>query len=85
MNDRMTGQARADTGFGPLAGRTAIEVLDQGDNSVVISFRCGHTPVVLALAGANYHAFVRACIDKASPQYQEKLNTRLDAVIEGAA
>ncbi len=78
--DRITGQAKAETGFGPLAGRTAIEVLDQGDNSIVISFRCGHTPVILALAGANYHNFVRACIDKASPQYQEQFNARLEGV-----
>ena len=82
---RITGQAKAETQFGPLAGRTVVEILDQGDNSIVITFRCGHTPVLLALAGQHYHDFVRAVIDKASPQMAEKHNQRLAEVIEGAA
>ena len=82
---RLTGFAKAETQFGPLAGRTTIEITDQGDNSVVITFRCGHTPVLLALAGQHYHDFIRAVIDKASPQMAEQHNQRLADVIEGAA
>lgn len=76
--DRITGFAKADTAFGPMAGRTAVEIHDQGNNSVVITFRCGPTPVMLSLAGQHYHDFVRAVIAKASPHSQELLNKRLE-------
>ena len=82
---RLTGFAKADTQFGPLAGRTNIEITDQGQDSVNITFRCGTTPVMLSCAGANYLNLVRALIEKASPHQQELLNERLAEVLGSVA
>jgi hypothetical protein len=79
------GFAKAETPFGPLSGHTHIEVTDAGNDSAVIDFRCGHTPVRLVVAGANYLDLVRALIDKASPHRREELNDRLEHVLEAIA
>lgn len=79
------GFAKAETPFGPLSGHTHINVSDAGDDSAVIDFRCGHTPVRLVVAGANYLDLVRALIDKASPQRREELSDRLEHVLEATA
>ena len=79
------GFAKAETPFGPLSGHTHIEVTDQGKDSAVIDFRCGHTPVRLVVAGGNYLDLVRALIDKASPHRREELNDRLEHVLKATA
>ena len=79
------GFAKAETPFGPLSGHTHIEVSDAGNDSAVIDFRCGHTPVRLVVAGANYLDLVRALIDKASPHRREELNDRLEHVLQATA
>lgn len=81
MSNIITGFAKAETPFGPLAGRTTVEVNDNGENCVIVTFRCGTTPVQIALAGAHYHDFVKAIIDKASAPAQEIYNERLAEVI----
>jgi len=82
---RLTGYAKAETPFGPMAGRTNIEISDAGTDSVTVAFRCGTTPVAFTCAGANYLNLVRAMIEKASPHHQEELNERLTAVLEAVA
>ena len=82
---RLTGFAKAETPFGPLAGRTAIEITDAGNDSVTVSFRCGSTPVAFTCAGDNYEQLVRAMIEKATPELREGLNERLDAVLKAVA
>ena len=82
---RLTGFAKADTPFGPMAGRTPIEVSDAGDDSVTVAFRCGSTPVAFTCAGDNYLDLVRAMIDKATPAHRAELNDRLDAVLKAVA
>ena len=79
------GFAKAETPFGPLSGHTHIEVSDAGNDSAIIDFRCGHTPVRLVVAGANYLDLVRGLIDKASPHRREELNERLEHVLEAIA
>lgn len=79
------GFAKAETPFGPLAGHTHINITDAGDDSAVIDFRCGHTPVRLVVAGANYLDLVRALIDKASPHRREELSDRLEHVLQATA
>lgn len=76
------GFAKAETPFGPLSGYTHINVTDQGNDSAVIDFRCGHTPVRLVVAGADYRALVTALIDKAQPHVREEFSQRLDHVLE---
>ena len=83
--ERVTGFAKAETPFGPLAGHTSIEVSDQGTDSVTVTFRCGTTPVAFTCAGANYLNLVRAMIDKASPAQQEQLNERLTEALRVVA
>lgn len=85
MNYAAKGFAKAETPFGPLAGHTHIAVGDAGNDSVILDFRCGHTPVRLVVAGANYLDLVRAMIDKASPHRAEQLNERLEHVLEAIA
>ena len=79
------GFAKAETPFGPLSGYTHINVTDQGRDSAVIDFRCGHTPVRLAVVGADYLDLVRALIEKASPAYREQLSDRLEEVLKATA
>lgn len=73
----ISGSAKATTPFGPLAGRTAIVIEDQGEDSVVISFQCGHTPVMLAVAGAHYLDFMRELIGHASQANRVALTAAL--------
>ena len=80
MHGNITGAAKAVTPFGPLAGRTPVTIADQGTDSVVIMFHCGSTPVSLAMADANYLAFVRECIRHASPAIRAELDAALAAV-----
>jgi hypothetical protein len=84
MSSAISGSAKAVTPFGPLAGRTPVTVTDQGTDSVVIAFHCGATPVVLALAGENYLAFVRECITKAGDMHRAALDAALDAAVSAA-
>jgi hypothetical protein len=77
----ISGSAKATTPFGPLSGRTAIVVEDQGDDSVVIGFQCGHTPVILAVAGANYYNLVRELIAHASQAQRQQLTAALDEAV----
>lgn len=84
MSYAAKGFAKAETPFGPLAGHTHITISDQGNDSAILDFRCGHTPVRLVVAGANYLDLVRALIDKASPARREELNERLDHVLRAA-
>ena len=84
MSYAAKGFAKAETPFGPLAGHTHITISDQGNDSAILDFRCGHTPVRLVVAGANYLDLVRALIDKASPAQREELNERLDHVLKAA-
>jgi len=81
----ITGSAKAETPFGPLAGRTKFDISDAGSDSVTVAFTCGSTPVSFTCAGANYLALVRAMIEKASPENEEQLNERLDAVLKAVA
>lgn len=85
MDYAAKGFAKAETPFGPLAGHTHITVGDQGQDSIVIDFRCGHTPVRLVVAGSNYLDLMRALIDKASPHRQVELSDRLEEVLEAIA
>ena len=85
MTHQAKGFAKAETPFGPLSGHTYITITDQGQDSAVIDFRCGHTPVRLAVAGANYLDFVRALIDKAQPHHKAELAERLEHVLEVTA
>lgn len=77
----ISGTAKAETPFGPLCGRTAVTVADQGENSVVIGFQCGHTPVVLAVAGNHYLEFVRELIAHASADQRTALAAELDRAV----
>jgi hypothetical protein len=79
------GFAKAETPFGPLSGHTNIDVVDQGNDSAVIMFRCGHTPVTLAVAGDNYRQLLNALIDKATPAEAEKYRERLDHILKATA
>jgi len=79
------GFAKAETPFGPLAGHTHINVTDQGNDSAVIDFRCGHTPVRLVVAGHDYRDLVLALIEKASPAQREDLSERLEHVLKATA
>ena len=79
------GFAKAETPFGPLSGHTSIDVKDQGNDSAVISFRCGHTPVMLVVAGDDYRQLLEALIDKASPAAAEEHRDRLDHVLRPSA
>lgn len=74
----ITGSAKAVTPFGPLTGRTAIYVEDQGEDSAVISFHCGHTPVILAVAGGNYFGLIRELIAHASAGQRARLEAELE-------
>ena len=81
----ISGSARADTPFGPLAGRTMVHVSDQGDDSAVISFHCGTTPVMLAVAGDNYLSLIRELIDHASSANRDRLDAELSQALEAAS
>jgi hypothetical protein len=82
MHTSISGSAKAVTPFGPLSGLTPVVVEDAGADSVVITFHCGATPVMLAMAGDNYLAFVRACIDRAGAMHHAEL---ADALAECVA
>ena len=77
----ITGSAKAVTPFGPLAGRTTVHVEDQGVDSAVITFMCGTTPVMLALAGDNYLNLVRELIAHAATHRQAELTDALQQAI----
>jgi hypothetical protein len=79
------GFAKAETPFGPLAGHTHINVTEQGNDSAVIDFRCGHTPVRLVVAGQDYRDLVLALIEKASPAQRQDLSDRLEHVLKASA
>lgn len=81
----LSGSARAETPFGPLAGRTAVHVTDQGDDSAVISFNVGGTPVMLAVAGANYIRLIELLIEHASEHNRARFEAALDAALEEGA
>jgi len=71
-----TGHAKAETPFGVMAGRTRVEVTHNGIDLAIIKFRCGETPVSLAIAGEHLDALIKALIDQ---QYDVAAarNTRL--------
>lgn len=79
------GFAKAETPFGPLSGYTHINVSDAGDDSAVLDFRCGHTPVKLVVAGQDYRDLVVALIEKAAPAQREELAERLEHVLKATA
>lgn len=79
------GFAKAETPFGPLSGHTNIDVRDQGNDSAVISFRCGHTPVMLVVAGDDYRQLLDALIDKASAEQAVEYRERLDHILKATA
>lgn len=79
------GFAKAETPFGPLSGHTHINVTEQGDDSAVIDFRCGHTPVRLVVAGQDYRDLVLALIEKAAPEHRAELSDRLEHVLKATA
>lgn len=82
-NSRMiSGSAKAMTPFGPLTGRTPIHVDDFGDDSAVVSFMCGNTPVEIAVAGDNFHALIRALIAQAAADTRAQLEAEFDAALE---
>lgn len=81
VTHHITGSAKAQTPFGPLAGRTIVHVDDQGVDSAVITFQCGHTPVMLAVAGENYINLIRELIAHASPALRDELGTQLDEAL----
>lgn len=85
MNHVSKGFAKAETPFGPLSGHTHIDVADAGDDSAIIDFRCGHTPVRLVVAGQNYLDLVQALIEKANPERRAELSDRLDEVLQATA
>jgi hypothetical protein len=77
MHTAISASAKAETPFGPLAGRTPVHVTDAGADSVVITFHCGPTPVTLVMAGEHYLAFVRACIAHAADESRPALTEAL--------
>ena len=81
MERGITGSAKAETPFGPMTGRTRVEIEPSGEDMVVITFHCGATPVILAMAGGNFHAFIRACIGQASEMTRRKYTKQLDEVV----
>lgn len=81
MHVAISGSAKAVTPFGPLAGRTPVTVEDAGADSIVVSFHCGATPVMLAVAGPNYLAFVRECIRHAAPGVRAELEAELATAV----
>lgn len=85
MSHVSKGFAKAETPFGPLSGHTHINITDAGNDSAIIDFRCGHTPVRLVVAGQNYLDLVQALIEKANPERREELSERLDHVLAAIA
>lgn len=73
MHKVAKGFAKAQTPFGPLSGHTHIEVGEQGHDSVIIDFRCGHTPVRLVVAGQDYVDFLSALLEPATTQTRDDL------------
>lgn len=57
-SEHVTCQARADTPFGPMAGRTRVTVTQHSIDCVAIEFHVGPTPVLLAMAESNLHNFI---------------------------
>lgn len=79
------GHAKAETPFGPLSGFTHIEVGDCGEDSAIIDFRCGHTPVRLVVAGQDYHDLVRAILEPANAEALENYSERLEQISRAIA
>jgi hypothetical protein len=81
----LSGSARADTPFGPLAGRTPVMVTDQGADSAVIQFHCGSTPVMLAVSGPNFLGLIRGLIALAADDTRAALESELEAALSVVA
>ena len=81
MSGMITGQAKAETKFGALSGRTAIHVSHFGTDSARIEFMCGDTPVQLCVADGNYIALIRAMIANASAMNREALEAALSEAV----
>lgn len=77
----LSGFAKAETPFGNLAGRTRVRVFDQGADSIVIEFNCGGTPVVLSMAGANYHALVREILSRAAQPKRDEYEATFEEAV----
>lgn len=78
----VSGQAKAVTPFGPLAGRTPVTVSDFGADSAYIDFHCGSTPVSLALAGGHLVDFIDALIDKVAEHQANRMRARLASALD---
>jgi hypothetical protein len=81
MQGMISGAAKADTPFGPLAGRTMVTVEDFGEDSARIGFMCGPTPVHLHVAGDNFVGLIRALIAQAAADTRQQLEDELDAAL----
>lgn len=71
-----TGHAKAETPFGPMAGRTRVWIEHNGIDLALIKFYCGETPVSLAVAGEHLDALIVALIERQN-DVAAKRNERL--------
>jgi hypothetical protein len=73
---RTTAFAKADTPFGPLAGRTQVNITHNGYDLALVTFNCGDTKVTLSIAGAHLNDLITGLIDQQS-HVNAKRNERL--------
>lgn len=77
--------ATAKTPFGPLAGRTFVNVARDADDLAHISFLCGSTPVSFTLSGADLHDFITALIEVVAQGKRAELLAALEDARKGVA
>ena len=77
-----TAFAKADTPFGPLAGRTRVEITHNGYDLALIYFHCGDTKITLSIAGANLNDLITGLIDQQSHVNAKRNERRLKLVGE---
>ena len=75
-----TAFAKAETPFGPLAGRTRVEITHNGYDLALIYFHCGDTKITLSIAGANLNDLITGLIDQQSHVNAKRNERRLRAV-----
>lgn len=77
--------ATAQTPFGPVGGRTFLNVHRHADDLAQTSFLCGSTPVTFSLADSDLHAYIGALIECVAANARAELLDRLAAAREGVA
>ena len=77
-----TAFAKADTPFGPLAGRTRVNITHNGYDLALVTFHCGDTKITLSIAGNNLNELILGLIDQQSHVNAKRNERRLKLVGE---